>query len=70
MPKPKDPKAADTIVLQGDYRLYLFQHRKKLHYLTSSSGIWHISLITHFHFPLTAWDFISQYQIPTGFMVY
>ena len=37
MPKPKDPKAADTIVLQGDYRLYLFQHQKKLHYLTSSS---------------------------------
>lgn len=34
---PKDPKAADTIVLQGDYRLFLFQHEKKLRYLTSSS---------------------------------
>jgi len=37
MPKLKDTKAADTIVLEGDYRLYLFQHLKKLHYLTSSS---------------------------------
>ncbi|HBE40211.1 MAG TPA: hypothetical protein DDW27_03245 [Bacteroidales bacterium] len=36
-PKLKNPKAADTIVLQGDYKLYLFQHQKKLHYLTSSS---------------------------------
>ena len=36
-PLPKDPKAADTIVLQGDYRLFLFQHQKKLHYLTSSA---------------------------------
>lgn len=34
---PKDKRAADTIVLQGDYRLYLFQHEKKLRYLTSSS---------------------------------
>jgi hypothetical protein len=35
--KPEDMKAADTIILQGDYKLYLFQHQKKLHYLTSSS---------------------------------
>jgi len=35
--KLMDPKAADTIVMYGDYRLYLFQHQKKLHYLTSSS---------------------------------
>jgi len=36
-PDPKNPKVADTIVLQGDYKLFLFQHQKKLHYLTSSS---------------------------------
>ena len=36
-PKLKDPKAADTVVLQGEHRLFLFQHQKKLHYLTSSS---------------------------------
>lgn len=35
--KPADRKAADTIVLQGDYKLYVFQHEKKLHYLASSS---------------------------------
>jgi len=35
--KPAERKAADTIVLQGDYKLYMFQHEKKLHYLTSSS---------------------------------
>lgn len=36
-PGPRDKKAADTIVKTGDYRLFLFQHEKKLHYLTSSS---------------------------------
>jgi len=36
-PKLKDPKAADTVVLEGEHRLFLFQHQKILHYLTSSS---------------------------------
>ncbi len=36
-PIKKKSKEADTIVLQGDYRLFLFQHQKKLHYLTSSA---------------------------------
>lgn len=34
---PGKTKSADTIVLQGDYKLYLFQHEKKIRYLTSSS---------------------------------
>jgi uncharacterized protein (DUF2141 family) len=33
---PVDKKAADTIVLKGDYRLILFQPEKKMRYLTSS----------------------------------
>jgi hypothetical protein len=35
--KPADPKSADTVLMQGEYRLYLFKHPGKLHYLTSSS---------------------------------
>jgi len=35
--KKSDSKSADTILLQGEFKLYLFQHVNKLHYLTSSS---------------------------------
>lgn len=35
--KHKNTEAADTVILKGDYRLFLFRHQKKLHYLTSSS---------------------------------
>jgi hypothetical protein len=35
--KKADTRSADTIQLQGEYKLYLFQHFKQLHYLTSSS---------------------------------
>ena len=33
----KDPKSQDTVIMQGEHRLFLFQPSKKLHYLTSSS---------------------------------
>lgn len=35
--RPVTKKEADTTVLSGEYKLYLFQQEKNIHYLTSSS---------------------------------
>jgi hypothetical protein len=35
--KGSNLKSADTVLLQGEYKLFLFQHLKKQHYLTSSA---------------------------------
>jgi uncharacterized protein (DUF2141 family) len=68
---PVDKKAADTIVLKGDYRLIIFKPEKKMRYLTSSKREMQYKLIYTLSLPpdTIGFDFSIPDSAPGSYFI-